>query len=436
MPITKPQLSTDTKWVPLPMQSEALACGAYELFLGGAAGPGKSECLVVAPLRWVHLPTSKAILFRNSYPELKRTLIEKSRKFYPRLGATYNEGSHTWTFPSGGTIEFAYLEADRDVHRYQGADYSFAGFDELPHFSEYVYRYMSSRLRSSSGVPIRLRSTGNPDGPHLEWVRKRFAPWIDKTTPAGKSLWFDPEGNQVAKGTPDALSRCYIPGKLSDNPYLPDSYRAQLMALDPVTRAKLLDGDWDAVIGDGSLFHQGWWQHLSSPPVCARKVRAWDLGATPTGDPSEGVLMGDRGHGVTPRWVILDVVTVKDGPTGVHRAVKKTAEMDGRGTIVCLPQDPGQAGKDQAESFVKELAGWDVRIRRPSTAKVVRAGPLSSQVGAGNVALVNGLWVPSFVAQAHAFPLAKHDDKIDAASDAFGVLTEPSRAVTTSTYDF
>lgn len=146
--------------------------------------------------------------------------------------------------------------------------------------------------------------------------------------------------------------------------------------------------------------------------------------------------MGDRGHGVTPRWVILDVVTVKDGPTGVHRAVKKTAEMDGRGTIVCLPQDPGQAGKDQAESFVNELAGWDVRIRRPSTAKVVRAGPLSSQVGAGNVALVNGLWVPSFVAQAHAFPLAKHDDKIDAASDAFGVLTEPSRAVTTSTYDF
>jgi predicted phage terminase large subunit-like protein len=310
------------------------------------------------------------------------------------------------------------------------------GFDELPHFTEYQYRYMSSRLRSSQGVPIRLRGTGNPDGPHLEWVRKRFEPWIDKRVDEGKSLWFSPDGAIVDKGTEHALSRCYIPGKLKDNPYLPAEYVSQLMALDPVTRAKLLDGDWDAVIGDGSLFHRSWWHHLPSAPVCARKVRAWDFGATKDGDPTEGVLMGDRGPTVSPRWVILDVVTVKAGPTEVHAAVRQTAEMDGRQVVVCIPQDPGQAGKDQAQSFQRELAGWDVRVRRPSASKVVRAGPFSSQVGARNVALVNGPWVQGFVAQAHSFPDGPHDDKIDAAADAFATLTEPSRATTSSHFDF
>ena len=436
MTVTRQGRTTDKQWEPLPMQEQALACGAYELFLGGAAGPGKSEYLVVAPLRWVHHPSFRALIFRNSYPELKRTLIDKSRRFYASQGATYNEANHIWTFKSGAQIEFAYLESDRDVHRYQGAEISFCGFDELPHFTEYQYRYMSSRLRSSQGVPIRLRGTGNPDGPHLEWVRKRFEPWIDKRVDAGKSLWFSPDGAIVDKAAEHALSRCYIPGKLKDNPYLPAEYVSQLMALDPVTRAKLLDGDWDAVIGDGALFHRSWWHHLPSAPVCTRKVRAWDFGATKDGDPTEGVLMGDRGPTVSPRWVILDVVTVKAGPTEVHAAVRQTAEMDGRQVVVCIPQDPGQAGKDQAQSFQRELAGWDVRVRRPSASKVVRAGPFSSQVGARNVALVNGPWVQGFVAQAHSFPDAPHDDKIDAAADAFATLTEPSRATTSSHFDF
>ena len=42
-PVTVPERSGDGAWVPLRMQRDALACGAYELFLGGAAGPVLSD---------------------------------------------------------------------------------------------------------------------------------------------------------------------------------------------------------------------------------------------------------------------------------------------------------------------------------------------------------------------------------------------------------
>lgn len=418
-------------WVPLPMQAEALACGAYELFLGGAAGPGKSEYLVVAPLRWVHHPSFRAILFRNTFPELQRTLIEKSRKLYPSRGAVYNESRHSWTFPApdggpGAVVEFAYLESDRDVHRYQGAEFSFIGFDELPHFTEYSYRYMQSRMRSAAGLPIRLRATGNPDGPHLEWVRDRFSQWIDKKAPAGAPLWFDPEGRVVPKGTPNALSRTYIPGRLRDNPYLGPEYEAQLMALDPVTRAKLLDGDWDACTGEGKLFHRTWWHYFDAAPPVKRKVRAWDLGAG--GDPTEGVLEGDRGAKgpdglpIVPRYVVLDCITHVGPPHEVHKLILDTAKADGVDVVVRLPQDPGQAGKDQAQTFVRELAGYRVVTKPVTGDKVLRAGGYSSQVGARNFGIVRAPWTAAFVSQHHAFPDTKRDDKVDAGADAFSEL--------------
>jgi predicted phage terminase large subunit-like protein len=95
-----------------------------------------------------------------------------------------------------------------------------------------------------------------------------------------------------------------------------------------------------------------------------------------------------------------------------------------------MPQDPGQAGKDQAETYRRELAGFDVRTRPVSGDKVQRAGPWSSQVGARNVALVRGPWTPGYVAQHHAFPDGPHDDKVDASAQAFNELVMGGRTVT------
>lgn len=415
-------LRSPDEWRPTAAQRSALACSAYELLYGGAAGGGKSDFLLAAPLRWAHHRTFRALLLRRSFPELERTLIARSREIYPRLGARYHEQRHDWTFPSGARIAFGYLERPADALRYQGAEFAFVGFDELTHFDEQSYRYLTSRIRSADGLPLRIRATTNPGGPGHEWVRSRWSPWIGPKPSAapGERRWYAPDGSAAREGDPDALPRTFFPARLEDNPYLGAEYRSQLLALDPVTRAQLLEGDWDACIGEGSLFHRTWWVILDAPPAVTRRVRAWDLGAG--GDPTEGVLLGDRGPSAVPRWVVLDCITHVGPPHEVHALVRATAQADGRDVVVVLPQDPGQAGVDQVGAFVRELAGFTVRPRRPSAAKVVRAGPWSSQVGARNAALVRAPWVAGFIAQHHAFPEGPHDDKVDAAADAFAEL--------------
>lgn len=413
------------EWRPTTAQRAALACGAYELLYGGAAGGGKSDFLVAAPLRWVHHPTFRALLLRRSFPELERTLVARSREIYPRLGARYHEQRHDWTFPSGARIAFGYLERPADALRYQGAEFAFVGFDELTHFDEQSYRYLTSRIRSADGLPLRIRATTNPGGPGHDWVRARWAPWIGAAPDAapGERRWYASDGSAASEGDADALARTFFPAKLSDNPYLGAEYRAQLLALDPVTRAQLLDGDWDATVGEGKLFHRTWWTFLDAVPADVEAtVRAWDFGATADGDPTRGVLMHRRHEGTVPRWVVSDVVTVKGPPHEVEAALKTTAELDGKSVRVVIPQDPGQAGIDQVQRYARLLPGWRVIPRRPVGDKVKRAGGWSSQVGARNAALVRGPWNAEFVAEHHAFPDGPHDDQVDASADGFEEL--------------
>ena len=48
------------------------------------------------------------------------------------------------------------------------------------------------------------------------------------------------------------------------------------------------------------------------------------------------------------------------GPEDVVELILRTAQQDGRGVTVGLPQDPGQAGRSQAAFLTHALSGWRV----------------------------------------------------------------------------
>jgi predicted phage terminase large subunit-like protein len=121
--------------------------------------------------------------------------------------------------------------------------------------------------------------------------------------------------------------------------------------------------------------------------------------------------------------VIADVATVCGPPHEVEALVKATAMRDGRGVVVSVPQDPGQAGVAQAHHYVRALNGYRVVTRRPTEKKIVRWGPVSSQVGARNVAIVRGPWNAALIAEGHAAPDGSHDDILDALADAHAELS-------------
>lgn len=174
----------------------------------------------------------------------------------------------------------------------------------------------------------------------------------------------------------------------------------------------------------GGMFKPAWFERITpiELPKNTNRVRAWDLGATVKGDPTAGVLMSRDSKGV---YYIEDVVTLKGTPLEVEKLIHATAAKDGRGTRIMIPQDPGQAGIAQSQALIRSLAGYNVRAIRPSGSKEVRASAFAAQCEANNVKLVDRpseIWIDPFLAELASFPLGRHDDQIDAASDAFNNL--------------
>jgi predicted phage terminase large subunit-like protein len=159
-------------------------------------------------------------------------------------------------------------------------------------------------------------------------------------------------------------------------------------------------------------------------PANLRRVRAWDMGATQgSGDYTAGVKIGTSGDGI---YWILDVIREQLSTDTRNARILQAAVMDGVATKIRGPQDPGAAGKESAQAFVRLLAGYTVKTAPVSGDKQTRADPFSAQVNAGNVRLVQGDWNAAFIEELRQFPSGKHDDMIDAAADAFNELAIPS----------
>ena len=123
-------------WQPQPRQREFMKRGEYEAFFGGAAGGGKSDCLVIEALRQVNVPNYKALILRKTYNSLTE-LVEKTQYYYPQAcpKARYNGSTMTWMFPSGATIRFGNVQNKNYKTKYQGKQFDVILFDELTHFT-------------------------------------------------------------------------------------------------------------------------------------------------------------------------------------------------------------------------------------------------------------------------------------------------------------
>lgn len=175
---------------------------------------------------------------------------------------------------------------------------------------------------------------------------------------------------------------------------------------------------------EGGIFKSRMIQVVDAIPAGTRFIRAWDFAASieeqgKDPDWTVGYKLGQMPDG---RLIIADVVRFRGAPHEVEASLKNTASQDGISVRIRIPQDPGQAGKSQAQYFVKQLGGYSVTALPITGDKVVRAEPFAAQVNVGNVVMLRAPWNQIVLDEMNMFPNGAHDDTIDAGADAHAEL--------------
>lgn len=435
-------------------QTAFLSSLADIAFFGGAAGSGKSFALLLEPLRHHNNPKFGGVIFRKQATQVRNEggLWHESHQLYPLLGAKPREMTLEWNFPSGARMKFAHLEHEKTVLEYQGSQIPYIGFDEITHFSSDQFWYMLSRNRSASGVRSYIRGTCNADAE--SWVRPLIDWWIGPDgfpikDRSGVLRWFIKQGNEIiwadsreelTKQYGEAIqpkSFTFISALLQDNKILMDKdpgYLANLLALNRVERARLLEGNWNTKPSAGNYFKREYFPIIGqvTNATVVRQIRYWDRAST---KPNEGNKNPDYTVGIklgvlnTGAFIILHMVETRDTPLQVENLVKTMALHDGYECEIGLEQDPGSAGASDISHMTRILAGYNVRVFKPTKDKITRCGPVSSQAEHGNILMIKGRWNDSLLMNLENFPpdsTEGHDDHADALSGAFNAIAQTS----------
>jgi hypothetical protein len=222
---------------------EAVFSGEYSfLCYGGAMGGGKTYvCLLTLILLCKAYPKSKWCVIRESIPTLKRTTLESFKKLVPsNFIKSFNQQDFIYTFTNGSQILFMAenYDDDKDFDRFKGLEVNGFLLEQIEELREELLKICFIRagrhLIDKMPRPLILANVN----PTLTWPKDQiYTRYVDGTLPPD---WY------------------YEPAKISDNPALYNDkvYMYNVTAhLDPLTKARMIDGDWSAFAVDKPYFY-------------------------------------------------------------------------------------------------------------------------------------------------------------------------------------
>jgi predicted phage terminase large subunit-like protein len=394
-----------------------LLSGVLDVLFGGAVGGGKTWSLLAAALQYVDVPGYSALLLRRTRPEMIQPggILHQAHYMLSGTDAAWNGMDNCYRFPAGASVSFGSLEDAMAHLKYKGGEYQFIGFDEAGDIPAEQLQFLTTRLRRPADmrVPERVRYTSNPGGISHDYLKDLF---LDHPIPG---------------------RRVYLPSRLADNPYLEqEEYLRRLGELDPITRERLINGDW-SVRKSGMLFKREWFKFVdAAPAMIVRKVRSWDLAASEsdTAKYTAGILMGvNRSDEV----YVLDATQFKLTPGRRDDRIVAIANEDGKNIPIICEQEGGSGGTAQVDNLAARLMGWAIRGDSPSGKgdKFTRAGAFSSYAERGRVYLVRGEWNRAYLDHLEAVDPSRdakrqYLDLMDASSAAFNWLAANRQAAT------
>jgi len=218
---------------------------------GGSAGAGKSwlGCLWITTL-CLKYNGIRCLIGRTVLTQLKMTTLNTLFETLQSMGLksnehyTYNGQSNIITFQNGSEIvlkDLQYQPSDPNFDSLGGLELTAVFVDEAAQISQLAYNILKSRIRfklNEYKLQPKILMTCNPG---QVWLKKEFyLPYVQGTL---------------------SIDKAFVPALPLDNPHLPPSYIEMLKSLPSAQRRRLLEGDWNYMEEDDSLFN---FDHISN----------------------------------------------------------------------------------------------------------------------------------------------------------------------------
>lgn len=224
-----------------PKQREAMDAIASEKFrfilFGGAMGGGKTIWGLSALLIMCEIfPKSRWCVVREDLEKIRTTTIPSFRKL--NASGKLREQPYEYTHPNGSVILFKgeNYDKDKDLQWLKGLEVNGFLFEEINECQQDTLDIAFGRTGrwecSPRPAPIIL-ATCNPAN---NWIKELvYDRWVNDTLP---KRWL------------------YIPSKITDNPYLPEDYKENLLNMPRYKYMVFVEGNWDVQIKIGGEFYK------------------------------------------------------------------------------------------------------------------------------------------------------------------------------------
>jgi len=163
---------------------------------------------------------------------------------------------------------------------------------------------------------------------------------------------------------------------------------------------------------DGNMLKREWWRYYDSPPPFASMLISVDA-AFKDEDTSDYVVVQVWGKSQANMYLVDQVRAKMNFPATlqtIRNVTKKYPEAHWK-----LVEDKAN-GSAIIATLHREIGG--IVAINPEGGKVARVNAVSAYIESGNVYLPRTSWIQDFVEEAASFPQGKHDDQIDAMSQA------------------
>jgi predicted phage terminase large subunit-like protein len=424
-----------------PKQRQFHQCDSWITGLCTGIGFGKTRAGATSVMlsieqpgeSWLAVSPSYVMLRKTTWPLFKKVAKELDIWDHGVLSPFPTAYIHRKNWPVGETAEVMFASAT-DPESIRGSNNDGLWLDECSIMPEEAFLISIGRLRGIRGQTGPVKMTFTPKG-RRHWTFRTFYEQVEPPKDELEAMFIKEINGQWYKLRPKA--QLFQAGTW-ENPFVSRDFYENLKGRYTTTFAEQeLAGNFVDV--QGLMFQREWFKIVQAAPRDAFRVRYWDLAASDDGKCRTVGTLGAMPPDKT--CYIENVISCKLSPFDRDKLIEQTAMKDkakyNNEVVVFIEQEPGSGGKYQAQQMIRMLAGVPIyrdlphggqKVKRidgesmPGQAKITAAQPFAAQAQAGNVFLVSGEWLWSWLDILAAFPHSAEMDEVDSVSGMYNQL--------------